>query len=538
MGKVVSLNEFGIKSFTFFVVPFYYENDDWNTIHEEKLDKWVPLEKSLYNKEDVLYPYIMDLFKQGDQTNKTHLDIYQFNSKDLGPSSQLFVDRILGKKSVAVIAKNSGAQKNPKCISFTLKNTDNFSPHIFISSSAKIGILTFAVELESDSTIDDLKFLNYYLQKRDETGKYQCVCLRPDKQEELENVEDARQEACNIPELWKKDKWGKKVCTQKTTRDRVDYVCWDVNDFVNCLLGTMGKQEDNKPRIRYFSKDRIHTFTFCSLDDPNDVLKEENVVPDIIRLSRSVVDSYLLPFDLMVQQGAILKTYENIFFSSATEGTTMFCIAKPENESFIKNIHNTFNRQYLIIYILVLLQRYTLLSLERMMVKIERKKEEPVTTYSDKKSNDELWNLIDIICRIKVNCYYTDVSIYSHHSQFYQHCCKNLHVPETFAEINDKIDLLKMTTDRRIKELMEEEQQYMKKEQQEAERRHQILSIVVAILTIVQVMQAAYELIKPDEKDAFALWFSIGVGVVAFLLFLYLMWKDLLDFYSNIKNNH
>ncbi len=31
------------KAYTFFMVPFYYEDDDWNIIHKERLNKWIPI---------------------------------------------------------------------------------------------------------------------------------------------------------------------------------------------------------------------------------------------------------------------------------------------------------------------------------------------------------------------------------------------------------------------------------------------------------------------------------------------------------------
>lgn len=547
-----------VKAYTFFMVPFYYHGNEWDEIHKDKLDKWIPINEELYNKDDVLYPYIMDLFKQKSDTKKTRLQIYEFDAKDEGPSSQLFVERVLGKKNVAVIAKNANEQKSPTTISFVLKKDGNFAPHIIISPSANIGILTFAIELENQKNIDNLKLLNYYLQKRDEVEKYQCVCVKPDNQEELVSINDLHDAACNITDLWKKNKFGK-ACNQFKTKSNIDFVCWDINDFINCLLANM-KYEPGKPQLKYYSKDRIHTFTFCSLDDPQNFLDEKAITPDLLRLSRSVVDSYMLPFDLLEKQGAVLRTYDNIFFSSAMEGSAMLCIAKTENKSFIGNIHNTFNRQYFLIYLLVLIQRYTLLSLERRITEFE----------STEKNDDEiLWNLIDIICRIKVNCYYTDVSIYTHHSQFYQHCCKNLHIPETFKEINEKVELLKLTTDRRMQQLLEEqkkqqEEEAMRRQQEierrkakeeederkrkeekdeeerkreleidETERRQNILNIIVAILTVAQVVQAVYELWSPDPTKDIVV--PLTTGIVCLVLLIWIGKKDLMKLWN--KNN-
>ena len=48
------------NAYTFFMVPFYYHGNEWDEIHQNKLGKWIPIKKELYNKDDVLYPYIMD----------------------------------------------------------------------------------------------------------------------------------------------------------------------------------------------------------------------------------------------------------------------------------------------------------------------------------------------------------------------------------------------------------------------------------------------------------------------------------------------
>ena len=75
---------------------------------------------------------------------------------------------------------------------------------------------------------------------------------------------------------------------------------------------------------------------------------------------------------------------------------------------------------------------------------------------------------------------------------------------------------------------------YLKKEQAEAERRHQMLNGTIALLTIVQVIQAAYEVLKPDaEKDTTTICISIGLGVLCAIILIILMRKDIADFFKN-----
>ena len=159
-------------------------------------------------------------------------------------------------------------------------------------------------------------------------------------------------------------------------------------------------------------------------------------------------------------------------------------------------------------------------------------------------------------CRIKTNCYFTDVSIYTHHSQFYHLCCKNLHIPETFNEVSEKIELLKVTTDNNIQRLLkaqeqrhkdemeriakeEKEQEQRHKEEMEriaeedkkAEKRQHILNWIIGILTIAQVMEASYELIKANHASCALTW-SMIIGGVCFIILICVMWKSFVNFFS------
>lgn len=502
------------KGYTIFFVPFYFDEGDWEIIHRKKLSKWVRISEELYN-EDILYPYIMEVFKQSTSNDISRLEIYEFKTKDEGINSPLFVDRILGKKQVALLAKNVGEQKNAKVLSFRLIDEKNFAPHLFISSTARIGIFTFSIELLDDVNADNHIILNYYLHKRNETNKYQCICLRPERQDEIPVPTNANSLGEMIPDLWRSN--------QQSTKGNIDYICWNFDDFVNCLLATMGRPKEGQKRIKYFSKERMHLFTFRSMMDVDNKLKTEDVTIDILRLSRCVNANYMLPVEQLIQQGSLLQTYENIYFSSSIEGAAMICVGKERNAEFVGDLHNKFIRQYLLVYILVLIQKYTLQSLERRIVEFES---------SGKQSDDEVWNLIKVICRIKVSCYYTDVSIYTHHSQFYQLCCNNLHIPETFTEIGEKVELLKLTTDKKIQEVLKQQQQMQQEamtrheqENEATERRQHLLNLVVAILTIAQVVQASYEIFA--HWNELKMWTSIGLGIIGIVVLVIVMWPDL-----------
>jgi len=519
------------KAYTFFMVPFYFEEGEWTAIHS-RLDKWQPITEDIY-KEDVLYPYIMDIFKHDDEKNKTRLFVYEFHQKDEGEYSKMFVERLFGKKQVALLAKNKEDRESPMTVAFALLNKNGFKPLLFVSTTARIGIMTFPIEVTEKDDITNLTKLNYFLHKRNENDKYQCVCISPNSPQDALWPTDAAEWNERYPNLWKE--------SQKTTRNNVDYICWNLNDFVDCMLGTMGHPREGECRIKYFSKYRMQLFTFCSIQDPDDKIINADITYEALRLSRCVNAKYMLPFKKLEEQGALLQTYENIFFASSIEGTAMIAIGKKDNQEFISKIHDKFNRQYLLVYLLVLIQRYTLQSLERRMTEFES---------TDKLSDDELWNLIEVICRIKTNCYFTDVSIYTHHSQFYHLCCDSLHIPATFEEIDNKIELLKLTTERRMQRLMDAQHRLQEAEakrqleqiemikakdeaeKDEAERRQHILNWVVAILTIAQVIQASYDIF--DNSKYPEMWYSLGMGGVGIIMLVMLMWKDIKVYFRNL----
>lgn len=475
------------KAYSFFVVPFFFEENEWEDIMRG-LDKWQPATDDLYKEEDILYPYILDLFKQGNPSGKPHFDIYAFDCKDKGADSLMFAERIIGKRQVAVIAKNAASRTAPQLISFKVLKQDNFAPHLFVSPTANIGMLTFSIELLGDASVERQITLNYHLHKRNETKKYQCVCLDPDKQEDGDAADDCAAVEKLLPGLWK--------LSQKNTRKRQDYICWNLHDFVDCLMRTMGEPKEGEKRIRYFSRNRVHMFSFHSQQDEDDRLAPADMTVPLLRLSRCVDASYMLPFGELVAQGATLQTYENIHFSASIEGASMMCVGKKDNGAFIANIHEKFNRQYLLIYLLALMQRYTLQSIERKLTAFGA---------PDRQTDQELWKLIDVVCRIKTNCHYTDVSIYTHHSQFYHLCCDCLHIRDTFQEIGEKIELLKLTTDKNIQQM-----------EKKAERQQQLLNFIVAFLTVAQVMQAVHEL--GNAEPGANLGWAIGAGILSIAL--------------------
>ena len=492
------------------MLPFSFETDQWKTHLESKLDRWKPNEEELY-KGDVLFPYIMDLFRQHGETKKSRLDIYRFVPSRFNPkdTKTLFMERVLGKKSVAVLKKS---QLETSGIPFVLCNKGNFAPLLFIAPTAKIGVLSFCIKVEN-ITMGELKALNCCLCKQRDLDEYQCVCLRPENQDKSDK--DILQSLIGSDGFWKSDR--------RMTWQREEYVLWTLKGFADGVLATFGKKAEERA-IHYFNNDRMHLFTYCFKEEIVGETKREDVVPELLCLSRGVDDDQMLPFGQMEREDDVIQVYGNVCFSVSMEGTAAMAWG---NSPFVKEFHSSFGRTYFVVYMLALLQRYTLFNIENQLNMLE---------YSGKQDDEELWELIELICRLKVNCYYTDVSFYSHYSQFYQHCCKHLNVIEAFNEIDGKVGLLKLTTERNMDKFMKESEAKQAQFKEATEKSLNITNYVISFLTVLTTIPVVHEII--ESRVSHSMRWSFGAGaVVAAILFIVMIYPRISNKNKKTKND-
>lgn len=563
------------KAFTYFMIPFYYEGEDYKVlkVSESPSDAmWEASKGKILNEEDdVLYSYIIN-FIQG-KTND-HLDIYNINSDAKSPARKFWdvfsqkpivEDEKKKKKSQQETEKKEKNEKEPpkslhstylevedengeKTIiptTFDLQRDNGYtglkSPHLFISPSANTGILTFCIGLgERNRTMDDLKRLNYCLHKISKPLNKCTTSSFSLKERTFYNEEARISTHKNI--IGYRNIINAHDDNQKWSPDYE--FSWNIRTLIDSLLSDVKgiKHENGRTKecdIQLFSDTRAHLFTFCQIDGIQTPYEYEGIKLDLMRLSRCVNDKYMLPVDEAMEKDMCLKTFSNIYFSSSVEGAAMIAISKKENEDFVKQIDNQGLPRYLSIYLLVMIQRYSMLNINRRL-----------TELCADTSDTSLWDILKIIKKVKVHCYYTDVSPYSQHNQFYQHCNKNLHVRETFNEIDNKTKVLNLTISHDMQVLMEEqknalevqrleeirrekEQQALEKQrnedikrsEQKAESGQRRLNLVVGVLTVFQVAGVIFEF--TDGTGCWR-WVAIVITFVLgfFLLYLVMKWDD------------
>lgn len=423
------------RAFTIFMIPFYYESENESSPFLSG-NLWKKESEKVSNEgEDgeVLYSHIMD-FLQGQMKNdnnvRDHLNIYRM---DVNKESKWYVnfwDPFVNHPHITYVptGKNNAKEDLFHPVKFKILSSDEKgfkAPHLFIYQKAKIGILTFCIELnEKKKTISDLKSLNYHLHK---IYKPMCRCVCPNiginEKRVFANDQERLNEEANLNE----------IRTFIAPHDELEeyspygFFTWNMKGLCDLLLGNIEHQ--------LFSNIRIHLFTYCQIDDSEKAcLAEDDIMPDLIRLSRCVSDKYLLPFDDLAKSDAVLQSFENIYYASSVEGTAIIAVAKKTNKGFISQMDGNVRLRYLWIYMLAVIQRYTLLNMNRQLMKVAS-------------ANDDamLWELINTIKDVKIRCYYTNVSPYTQQDQFYQLCCKNLHIKEAFDEIEEKTNALNIT---------------------------------------------------------------------------------------------
>lgn len=524
------------KAYTFFMVPFYYDVEKSFSVKGSwKLDT----EKVSNEGEDgdVLYSHIMD-FLQGQMNDNVgqdeHLDIYSLDIHKESSWYKEFWNPFINHANVAYIpnGKNNAKEDVFRTLSFNILSSDEQgfkAPHLFVYRTAKIGILTFCVELAGDKkNISDLKQLNYYLHK---IFKPTCRCSSPNL-----SINEKRRFASNEERDAAETKLRKvrhyiKPYDETEEYSPYKYFTWDMKGFIDLLLTDVD--------CHLFSNIRMHVFTYCQIDDSDkELLTNDDILPDLLRLSRCVSDKYMLPFDELERSGATLQSFENIYYASSVEGTAIIAVAKKANKGFVSQLDGNIRLRYLWIYMLAVVQRYTLLNMNRQLIQVASENDE-----------SKLWDLIKTIKEVKIRCYHTDVSPYTQHSQFYQLCCKNLHVKEVFHEIDTKTKALNLTISHDLQKLLEEQQatiqqQHLEEEKREkeqllldkkrdealreaerkAESGQRRLNLVVGVLTVFQVAGVIYEFF--NDTGCWQWIATLAIFIIGFsLLYIVMNWE-------------
>ena len=472
------------KAYTFYMLPFYYESTSIET--KGLMSLWEPENRKISDEgsgTNVLYPYIME-FLQGQTCGNTTdtpetLRTFRLKVDKNSVRNRVFWEKFVHHSHIAYIPTPKEDEATPISFNILSESEEGFkAPHMFVYESAKIGILTFCIELaRKEKTIEQLKLLNYYLHKI-HNPICRCVCpaLTINKHRTFENDY----------ERVKAEEYLRQARTYITPHDEnkefspYQEFDWDIRALIRMWIA-------GEKHIRLFSDMRLHLFTYCQIDDTKtNAISKEVILPDLFRLSRCVNDKYLLPFDKIEEEGGMLQSFENVYIASSVEGCAFIAVSQKENHGFISQMDGNVRLRYIWVYMLAIIQRYTLLNMSRQMIMVNAHRK-------------TIWDIIKVVKNTKTNCYYTDVSPYTQHNQFYQLCCKNMHIKDLFDEIQNKTEIFNLVLTGK----------------QETKQRQ--LNWIVGFLTILQAGDA----VNGIWENAYA---TVSIMVLASVI-IYMVYK-------------
>lgn len=562
------------EAYTYFIVPFSFKERGvliLNKNNKEKLLKkelFDPSPKSIWEKacmhnleENILYPYIQSFMQDmtNEEVRKESLrqeSAKKNSSQDIAKISKLSTpieqkDHYYQIYSIKESAK--GKSKTEDVIDSALKSkleywkkfrkTDNYvidkdrekniffnwpkveqdfySPKLILSPLAQVGFLMFCIKLDTrNSQLEDLTTLNYLLHK---TGKGQAVNCKINLVPFTEEIAESQQKFESEINPHKKEGLEKELQKKINILTGVSHLLspaqdgtWTMNNLLHFLFDELvDKNEEAKDSIVRFNNTRIHLFTYYQLEniDMDDVTSMNQVQLDLARIVRCQNQKYKLDIEDIKSSNLCMKTFQNIHIGSSVEGSAIMTILPNDAETFFLKFHDSsLSKRYIWIYIMVLIQRYTLLHLIHGLTQVD-----------DDNLNLSLAKLkgkVEHLSAVKVNTYFTDVSDFTQHNQFYQFCIKNLCIKEHFQEIDEKMTILNAVIKHR--------------EEEKNEARSNKFALILAILTIASASKDGSDLLLGNPNAINPIW---GILIIISLsAIVYIIWtKKSFYFIDKIK---
>ena len=222
----------------------------------------------------------------------------------------------------------------------------------------------------------------------------------------------------------------------------------------------------------------------------------------LLYLARCCAPNYILPVKDMVAEGAVLHTFDNIHIASFSEGCAIMAVGKNENWSFIEGFDAQIRMRFFWVYLLALLQRYVMFNISRKLMNVV-----------SSNNQSDLWNLLEVYKQIKSTCYWTEVSPFTQHTQFYEHCCRGLRLKESYAEIESKTEIIRLVDEHALRETVD------RQDSMHAARERR-LSLLVAFLTVAQVVGVVFAMTEGGSPLQWVLTSVFGVVMIIILLFV------------------
>lgn len=495
------------QAISFFIFPFTLENGDDNSIlgfDDFQLPKdslWKLI--NMKNEEDVFFDHIQSFLQKsvngedGKLNEKKSCDLFIYSIADKKWEQNFMGGRniyemIIGERKVDFFFPN---------------HTSTFeSPKLIVYPDASVGILIIPIEMVFGDkrkellakNMVDLMDFNYNLHKID-NQKPQLFCQIPN------NLNDDYRH-----HFWKKMATLSDMLGVPYDPQKEETLCFDLPAFAHRLLSFMGMN------YRFTNRKRCHVLTY--MHSVNDEKSTPEEMEDFLRISRCENHKY----QIIDMDKAVLNTFKNIYVSVSVEGGAIMTNGRiPFFQDFKTD---TFQKRYMWLYVLAIIQRYSLINMSKAIGEIDDTNDKQKTV-----SLQRLRDLSDRLVRIKVNTCFSDVSDYKQHNDFYHFCIRKLGVTRLLRDMEQKMvalgDCLKQKADKN------------------SENLQFLLALFVAILTIFSGCNDGFEFFKNlfNVGDTCNPSLLIGIYCVVFgivlcftILMIYRFRKELWEIISDI----
>lgn len=440
------------ETYTWMIVPLRINDSLW---HVPEMSLWQAAELKLETQ--VFYDYIEQwLLAKANSENRETLpqdtqsySIYTLRpsrkaTADDAPQVQALLARLSAWKGFAGMAWRQ--RRTGLSFHFMDKEQELMSVKLLVNVFSRNGLLLIPIYLDNrHRDVNDLITLNYY---QDKTDRQAPLC-----EASLDwSAVDARAV----------DKYRRIADGMSLRYDEATGIEWTMNDLLAFLLADFGEA------CRLFNHTRIHLFTYLRV--ARSTWQEAEGRADFIRIVRTQNTTYAPPRQRIEDDDLFLQTFDNIYVGASVEGGAMLVLSNPEDDAkgsttFFRNFAKAnLSKRYLWIYLMVVLQRHALLEMIGELSAINRQQ-------ADERSLDDLGRLIERLAMVKTCTYYTHVSDYTQHNEFYDYCSRQMHIREQYDEISEKMRLLETVMEG--------------KKNEADEVRGQRLEMVLAMLTII-----------------------------------------------------
>lgn len=449
------------KAFSFFMMPFYIREgqikDLQNNLNSSSV--WKRLKMNI--EKGILYSHIQDFLSKSVMEDKQmsklpcdkDLASHDYLIYSLSQESERFRGMMdSGTEHAIIVKKTIEGETMSQILSFRFNNTDKdlpqfFSPKLIICPNAQVGLLLFSIEMTGEKNIENLSKLNYELfktYKEDSSQTVRIYLLRQAKMLMAEAKElDNKQKERLLKGINFIDKAFDRMAPEEgyNIQELMDHH-WTMRQLTESLMSDF---TDKYVRADEF---RLHVFTYLQVE--NETTQDTDLLSDFSRIIRCQDQDYLaLPtiYGLNIYE----QLFENVYVGCSVEGGGVLTILKGPGDDFMKSFDSgPLTHSYLWVYILVIMQRHTLLQMSRELAE--------EYGYAGEDLDSRLKHLRQVMRKMsktKINTYFTDVSDHSHLNAFYSFCCRNLSVDRYFADVDSKLATLKETLEQLHNEQME-----------------------------------------------------------------------------------